>query len=117
MNKIILTGIVATLIGASAYASDGGMVTETYTSSEYVRANSDTIYYAEQVKPAPARAYTTKHKCARPATMAAPVAVKTHTEVINHYTVYQPVTKYVPVGTVSTREVVETPRSCNRCGY
>ncbi len=106
MKKVILTGLFATLVGGAAFASD---YTETYTSSKYVRANANTVYYVEAQRPASAA-----RPCARKA--AAPVAVKTHSEVINHYAVYQPVTVYQPVGTYSERVVVPT-KTCNRCGY
>lgn len=42
---------------------------------------------------------------------AQPVRVKTHTEVIDHYQVYQPVTIYKPVGTQVQRRVVPA----NKC--
>lgn len=36
-----------------------------------------------------------------------PIKVKTHTEVIDHYQVYKPVTKYVPAGTYKTVRVIK----------
>ncbi len=42
---------------------------------------------------------------------AQPVRVKTHTEVIDHYQVYQPVTIYKPVGTQVQRRVIPA----NKC--
>ena len=45
---------------------------------------------------------------------AEPVRVKTHTEVIDHYQVYQPVTVYKPMGTQIERRVVPV-KSCNKC--
>ncbi len=45
--------------------------------------------------------------CARRAVVAAPVRVKTHTEIIDHYQVYQPVTVYKPMGTEIQRRIVK----------
>lgn len=53
--------------------------------------------------------------CAKRATVAAPVRVKTHTEVIEHYQVYQPVTVYKPMGTEIQRRIVPVKR-CDKCG-
>ena len=47
--------------------------------------------------------------------VAEPVRVKTHTEVIDHYQVYQPVTVYKPMGTQIQRRVVPVVH-CNKCG-
>ena len=38
---------------------------------------------------------------------AQPVRVKTHTEVIDHYQVYQPVTMYKPMGTEIQRRIIK----------
>ncbi|MCL2748486.1 MAG: hypothetical protein FWE50_00200 [Alphaproteobacteria bacterium] len=40
------------------------------------------------------------------------VMVKTHTEVVDHYQTYRPVTVYQPAGTYSERRTV-----CNYCNY
>ncbi len=43
-----------------------------------------------------------------------PVRVKTHTEILEHYQVYQPVTIYRPMGTEIQRKVVPA-KSCGKC--
>ena len=50
--------------------------------------------------------------CVRKA--AEPVRVKTHTEIIDHYQVYQPVTIYRPMGIEIQRKVVPA-ESCGKC--
>ena len=45
--------------------------------------------------------------CAKHPTMAKPIRVKTHTEVIDHYQVYQPVTMYKPMGTEIQRRIIK----------
>jgi hypothetical protein len=114
MNKIMLFGLVAGLaafaVGA-ANASDGGLYNEITTTRTSVRY--DTVYYAPAPRPAPAPAVRPcGQRCAE-----TPFAVKTHSEVINHYQVYQPVTIYKPAGTFAERVIVPAERTCNRCGY
>lgn len=117
MKKTFLTAVIAGLICGGAYASDGGVYTdvEQYATQEVFR--TDTVVEA----PAPRRivAKPTPRRAAPCARMAGePVAVKTHTEVIDHYQTYQPVVSYVPAGEYSTRRVVQSPRPrCSRCGY
>ena len=43
-----------------------------------------------------------------------PVRVKTHTEVIDHYQVYQPVTIYKPMGSEIKRRIVPATK-CSDC--
>ena len=112
MKKTILSGLMAGLFCVAAQASDGGLFVE-----ETVNTRTDfrveTVNYAN----APRRAVVEQP---RPCTHACgtPVSVKTHTEVIDHYQMYQPVVVYQPAGTYSERRIVEQPRPrCNRCGY
>ena len=105
MKKTILTSLFAAMVCATANASDGGLYTETETYTNRVRYNTSTVTYAAPAQPAVAAAPC--NSCAQP------VRVKTHTEVIDHYQVYRPVTVYEPAGTYSERRVVRN--TCNRC--
>ena len=105
MKKTILTSVIAGLVAFAANASDGGLYQETETYTHRVRYNT-TVAYTE-----PRTEYVaTCNSCAQP------VRVKTHTEVIDHYQVYRPVTVYEPAGTYSERRVVRN-NTCNRCNY
>lgn len=48
--------------------------------------------------------------------VAEPVRVKTHTEIIDHYQVYQPVMVYKPMGTQIQRRVVPA-KPCGKCNF
>lgn len=105
MKKTILTSLFAGLVAFGANASDGGLYSETETYTNRVRYNTNAVEYA-----APRReVVATCNSCAQP------VRVKTHTEVIDHYAVYRPVTVYEPAGTYAERRVVRN--TCNRCNY
>lgn len=114
MKKLFLGFIFAGAICSNAFAYQE---TETYTVRE--KLTIDTVSYTNRAYVAPKKAHY-KNDCHRVASsievprnscgcqMAAkPVKVKTYTEVINHYQVYKPVTKYVPAGTFSTRRIVK----------
>ncbi len=108
MKKAILASVIAATVCGAAHASDGGVYYETETVTRNVSMNTNTAYTA------PRRAVVTVARpCAR--TAAAPVRVKTYTEVIDHYQVYQPVTVYQPVGNYAQRRVIESARPCG-CG-
>jgi len=114
MKKIILTSLIAGFAAFSANASDGGLYSETQTTVRRVSANAETIQYIA----APRAAAPVASPCARRASCQQnPVAVKTHTEVIEHYQVFQPVTVYQPVGTFAQRRIIEAAQPCARCGY
>lgn len=133
MKKVILTCLLGAIFCVSANASDGGYYTETETYTNNVSFNFDTItYYDDAYRPMPTKAAPVRNirpctgrvassaDLARPCPVAAgePVRVKTHTEVIDHYQVYQPVVHYVPAGTYSQRRIIDTPAPrprCNRC--
>lgn len=105
MKKTILTSLFAAMVSVAANASDGGVYSETETYTNRVRYN--TVEYTAPVqRVAPV---ATCNSC------AGPVRVKTHTEVIDHYQVYRPVTVYEPAGTYAERRVVRN--TCNRCNY
>lgn len=106
MKKTILTSLFAAMVTVAANASDGGLYAETETYTNRVRYNA-TEYAAPVARPVAPVA--TCNSCAQP------VRVKTHTEVIDHYQVYRPVTVYEPAGTYAERRVVRN--TCNRCNY
>ncbi len=81
-------------------ACAGYTYTETETITTYERFGADVgcgcdkrFVSSRDVKP-----------CAK---KAQPVRVKTYTEVIDHYQVYQPVTVYKPMGTEIQRRIVK----------
>lgn len=99
MKKSLLVALGALFICASAMAYT---YTETETITTYERFGVETqcghgctkrFVSSRDVKP-----------CAK---KAQPVRVKTHTEVIDHYQVYQPVTVYKPMGTEVHRRVIK----------
>lgn len=126
MKKAIFSALCAVMVCACANASDGGYYTETETYTNNVSFNFETVTYSDapyQAAQRPARPcagrVASSADLARPcpAHVGNPVRVKTYTEVIDHYQVYQPVVTYVPAGTYSARRVIEhTPEKCIRCG-
>jgi len=109
MKKTILTSVFAGLVAFGANASDGGLYNETETYTNRVRYNT-TVTYTEPVAQPRVEYVATCNACAQP------VRVKTHSEIIDHYQVYRPVTVYEPAGTYSERRVVRN-NTCNRCNY
>ena len=109
MKKTILSGLFAVMACAGANASDGGLYSETETYTNRVRYNSSAEVYAPVAQPR-REVVATCNSCAQP------VRVKTHTEVIDHYQVYRPVTVYEPAGVYSERRVISN-NTCNRCNY
>lgn len=106
MKKFLLIGALSAFVCASAMADGVYTETETVTTYERVGGCANNVRYASSrdVKP-----------CVR-SQAAKPVRVKTHTEVINHYQVYQPVTVYRPMGTQIERQIVPV-KSCGKCGF
>ncbi|MDE6481912.1 MAG: hypothetical protein K2L25_03790 [Alphaproteobacteria bacterium] len=117
MKKIIFAGMIFTITCFGANASDGGVYLETSNvysgTANYTRAQ--TINTTIETRPASRRVVVGRRPCpcSRAAVAAEPVAVKTHTEVTEHYQVYQPVVEYVPSGTYTRRHVVSNVRPCN----
>lgn len=133
MKKIFLLCLFACAVGTciNAYASD---YIETETINTYEKISIDTVKYYDgayiakpKLKPAPKPAVHSEPcrfatslevarnncDCAKPApSKLAPVRVKTYTEVIEHYQVYEPVVTYKPAGTYTTRRYIEP---CNKC--
>ncbi len=127
MKKIILSGIFASIICTCAYASD--MYTETETINTYETISVDTVTYVDTVYTVPVRT-TQPARVATPCRAASsidvarnncgcnkqpvqrklnPVRIKTYSEVIDHYQVYQPVITYKPAGTYTTRRYIDNP--------
>ena len=113
MKKAILVSLFAATVCGTAVASDGGVYYETETVTQNVSVKMDTTTYGADTYVAPSRTIVAVRPCARAA--AKPVRVKTYTEVIDHYQVYQPVTVYQPVGAYAQRRVIESARPCG-CG-
>ena len=107
MKKIFLFSFLVMTIIAPAVADGVVTETETVTTVEVVEYNYTVPRYVSSAQVVPH-----KRPCAK---RAEPVRIKTHTEVIDHYQLYQPVTIYQPVGRVSTRRVVRAPQVCNKC--
>ena len=108
MKKILFASIMA-VIAVMPVMADGIVTeTETVTTVEVLEYNYTAPRYVSSAQVVPH-----KRPCAKRA--AAPVRVKTHTEVIDHYQLYQPVTIYQPAGRVSERRIIRAPQVCNKC--
>ncbi|MBR6598263.1 MAG: hypothetical protein IKL37_00510 [Alphaproteobacteria bacterium] len=108
MKKCLIVGMCAAMVFGPASAAVKYTETETVVTVERVSANrggcAKRFASSRDVRP-----------CAHKA-VAKPVRVKTHTEVIDHYQVYQPVTVYQPMGVQVERRIVPV-KSCNKCGF
>ena len=130
MKKLILFQMLGIMICMTAHASDGLYVQdETYTVRESLRA--ETVSYYDDAYIAPQRvAIKQAKKCAPVASsinvrpcdvrsahaVGTPIRVKTYSEVIDHYQVYQPVVQYVPAGTYSQRRIFQASQpTCKKC--
>lgn len=107
MKKILFASFLSMVIAAPAVADGVVTETETVTTVEVVEYNYNSPRYVSSAQVVPH-----KRPCAK---KAMPVRVKTHTEVIDHYQLYQPVTIYQPAGRVSTRRIIRAPQVCNKC--
>lgn len=117
MKKLASAAFAAIVSFSGAYASDGGVYLETSNvySGTARRARAQTTSTTVDTRTAARRVVVGRRPCPcnRTAVGGAPVAVKTHTEVIEHYQVYQPVVEYVPAGTYTRRHVVANVRPCD----
>lgn len=131
MKKAIFFGVFAGILGICANASaDGFAYTETETVNTYETIQIDTVTYVDATyvaprvaratvraeKPAPCRVASSLDVARKPCGYNAPaskkmqpVRVKTYTEVIDHYQVYQPVVTYKPAGEYTTRRYIDAP--------
>lgn len=114
MKNVLFGAFLCAFCIAGAGASDYTYTeTETLTTWErvdYVAGADDCsgrFYSSRDVRP-------NARPCAMKQKPAQPVRVKTHTEVIDHYQVFQPVTVYKPMGTEIQRRVVPV-KNCNKC--
>jgi len=104
MKKMICSALFAG-ITTMACASDGYW---NYSSADYQARRANYVnYYTGNYSARYDSGYAVPGRpCAH--NCGAPVRVKTHSEVIDHYQVYQPVVVYQPAGTYSERRVVQT---------
>ena len=107
MKKILFASFAAAIMATSSMADGIVTETETITTVEVLELNYGAPRYVSSAQVVPH-----KRPCAK---TSAPVRVKTHTEVIDHYQLYQPVTIYQPAGRVSERRIIRAPQSCNKC--
>ena len=107
MKKLFLASFFVMIFTVPAFADGVVTETETVTTVEVVEYNYNAPRYVSSAQVVPH-----KRPCAK---RNAPVRVKTHTEVIDHYQLYQPVTIYQPMGRVSTRRIIRAPQVCNKC--
>lgn len=117
MKKLASAAFAAIVSFSGAYASDGGVYMETSNvySGTARRARAQTTSTTVDTRPAARRVVVGRRPCPcnRATVVGAPVAVKTHTEITEHYQVYQPVVEYVPAGTYTRRHVVDNVRPCD----
>ncbi|MCL2748487.1 MAG: hypothetical protein FWE50_00205 [Alphaproteobacteria bacterium] len=108
MKKLICSVLFA-VTASAACASDGAW---NYSSPDYQanRMNYVNYYTGNYAVRNEARYAAPARNCAQ--NCGAPVRVKTHTEIVDHYQVYQPVIVYQPAGTYSERRVVQAD-PCN----
>ena len=104
MKKIVLSCALAGLIAMPAVACGSDTYTETVTTTSHVKYS-----YVEEKYVAPKVVYV-KRPCVKK--VAKPVYVKTHTEIVDHYQIYQPV--YQPVGVYTESRIVEA-QPCGSC--
>lgn len=107
MKKFLFASLVAFVVSIPAMADGIVTETETVTTVEVLDYNYNAPRYVSSAQVVPH-----KRPCSK---RAAPVRVKTHTEVIDHYQLYQPVTVYQPAGRESTRRIIRAPQACNKC--
>lgn len=114
MKKILCSVLMSMFVCVAAFADVKYTEKEVITTFENVE-----VLIEKDVQPQ--RFYSSRdvvrvkpRPCARRAHQ--PVRMKTHTEVIDHYQVYQPVTVYKPMGTQIERRIVPI-RSCGKCGF
>ena len=107
MKKMFFVLLAGALLGNSAIAGMEYHQTEDIEIIEQVTV-VENVYHTPRVHSAVVR------PCAN--RVAEPVRVKTHTEVIDHYQVYQPVTVYKPMGTQIQRRVIPAT-NCHKCHF
>ena len=111
MKKVLLFVIFGLVGTFNAFADVNFSETETITTWENVTVVSD----AGPVRYRSSRDVVAPRPCMR-ATSNQPVRIKTHSEVVDYYQVYQPVTVYQPMGVQVERRFVPAHR-CNKCAF
>lgn len=114
MKKIFGLVLVSVFACAAAFADFIYSETEVITTWENIDVVVDDPVQPQRFYSSRDVARSHSRPCAHRA--GEPVRVKTHTEVIDHYQVYQPVTVYKPMGTQIQRRVVPVA-SCNKCDF
>lgn len=110
MKKILLFVIFGLVGTFNAFADVNFSETETITTWENVTVVSD----AGPVRYRSSRDVAMPHRPCMHAASNQPVRIKTHSEVVDYYQVYQPVTVYQPMGVQVERRFVPAHR-CNKC--
>ena len=108
MKKVCGMFVVMALACGGAMASD-----YTYTETETVVTLERVSIADEMPRFVSSRDVKPAHPCKKHA--GEPVRVKTHTEVVDHYMVYQPVTVYKPMGTQIQRRVIPAGGCKHKC--
>ncbi len=114
MKQFLCAGLMSALIFGGATANYVVTETEVVTTWENVDVVVENEFVPRRFHSSRDVVRATPRPCTRQ--VAQPVRVKTHTEVIDHYQVYQPVTVYKPMGTQIERRVVPA-KNCHRCGF
>ncbi|MBR2286291.1 MAG: hypothetical protein IJ866_02450 [Alphaproteobacteria bacterium] len=121
MKKTILSGIVACVICAPVYASDGGVYGDYNT--EMKTTAEDFVRVERVAQPVAVKTVAAKPACTKCNKCAAKVCGEPFEKVVNReYFVretvqqYRPVVSYVPAGSYTTVRAVATPK-CNKCGF
>lgn len=109
MKKILFVAFAAAIVAMPSMADGIVTETETVTTVEVLDYNYTAPRYVSSAQVMP---------CKRPYAKraSAPVRVKTHTEVIDHYQLYQPVTIYKPVGKKIEKHIIPA-KPCGKCAF
>lgn len=110
MKKILFASFVSIALVTPAVADGIVTETETVTTVEVVKYNFNAPRYVSSAQVMPCKKPYAKR-------VAAPVRVKTHTEIVDHYQLYQPVTVYKPMGKHVERRIVPATKPCGKCSF
>lgn len=121
MKKTILSALMACVICAPVYASDGGVYGDYDTE---MRTTAEDFVRVERVaQPVAVKTVAAKPTCNKCNKCGAKVCGEPFEKVVNReYFVretvqqYRPVVSYVPAGSYTTVRAVATPK-CNKCGF
>ncbi len=115
MKKTLLSGVIACVICAPVYASDGGVYSDYNT--EMKTTAEDFVRTQRVAKPVAKPTCTQCDKCSG-RVCGEPFERIVNREYFVRETVqqYRPVVSYVPAGSYTTVRAVATPK-CNKCGF